>query len=227
MKLRATRPLQPVVETNDDLENLDGALARVAQRLAANTDPVVRAAARVRKLEREPWMRLLWTIAIAAVGLATGAYLIAAGLALAVLPRRIDGVRERRAEIDNLHSAGDLLELERKSATKRLQGACGRIVLFLAIGLFCGIAALWAANPLGLVVTGGILVVAAAFGAAFMVPRLVRELRDLGGDPRDVWFRSIVITVLFLLFPFLFVFGVVRRVLGFKDPDDREEDEAP
>ena len=216
------------METDDELAELDGALARVAQRLAVSTDPVPHAARRIGRLEREPWMRLLWTGGIVGVLLATGSYVMAAGLTMALLPRRIDGVRSRRAELDGLTAEADLLELERTSVTKRLHRARTSVALYVVAGLGFSLLAMRAAHPIGFIGAGAVLLTLAAFLWTVVMPRLVRELRDLGGSPSSHKAGILFSMVFIVLLPFillLMLYGAVRRMLGFPDPEWEEDDD--
>lgn len=206
---------------SESLESLEGALDRVSRRLAESHSPVPDAAARVRRLEREPWLRLAWTAALIGLAIYTGNYLTVGGLLLLAVPFKVNAVRKRRDQIELLNSSVDLLALEVQSLTER-HGRLGvTAALALWIGaLFAGVGA-FSPRPLVGLCAGLILLALAVYLLRWWRPRLRRALADLGAAAEDHWSGHHLAVVLFLFLPVFALVALLRSVMGWDKEDDQ------
>jgi hypothetical protein len=211
--------------TTQSLDELEGALERVTRRLSASATPVPGAAQRVARLEREPWRRLAWTGTLIAVSLVNGQYGLAGALLLLALPYKVAKVRQRRDQIELLHSSGDLLALEVKSLTDRHSRLGTSAALALWFGSLFAVVGLFSPRPLVGLGAGALALLGALFILLRVRPRLRRALADLGAEPKDTWLAGHFVVLLFVFFPVILLVALVRSRMGW-DRDDAEAEAA-
>lgn len=158
-------------------QDLDAVLGRMGSELRwEQVEPQVRAAA------KRPMRRLAGTIGLLVVCLCAGywtpvGWMVAAGLLLAVLPKRLRAVRERRRALAGIEE-GDLFALVRKELKRELAGHFTRSLLYTVLGLLYLVVGLFAADSRPGLAAGAVLLVAAAVHLLWFLPRTSRALRD-------------------------------------------------
>ena len=164
----------------ESLEALERDLDAVSRRLAAERtwDP---SAWRVRWLLQEPLIELVWTLALIAASLWLGlrnghSWMVAAALVLAVLPRQVEKLRERRAELASA-AEGDLFELYRSSLERRFGSLLFGIFFDLAIVFGSLLFALIMPDPRALLALATIFAARAAYTGFVGIPRTLRDSR--------------------------------------------------
>jgi hypothetical protein len=211
--------------TTQSLDELEGALDRVARRLSESSSPVPGAAQRVAWLEREPWLGLAWTGSLITLAVATGRYGMAGALMILTLPAKAARVRLRRDELGRLNSVGDLLALEVQSLQDRHSRLGTSAAVALWLGSLFAVVGLFSPRPLVGLGAGAL----ALFGALYLLlgvrPRLRRALADLGAKAENSWLSGHLAVLFFLFFPVLMLVGLVRSLLGW-DKDDEADDSA-
>lgn len=206
------------------LDELDGALDRVARRLAESQPPVSDAARRVRRLEREPWLGLAWTAALVAGSLYVGNYLLASGLLVMALPYKIQKVRRRRDELDFLNSSGDLLALEVESLDQRHSRLGHRAAFALWFGALFLLVGAFSPRPVVGFAAGATAFLYALVLLQWLRPRLRRALADLGAEADDPWIQHHLFVIFVLFFPLFMLVAFVRSKLGAGEQDDEADD---
>lgn len=209
----------------NSLDRMEDALDRVAARLATADGPVRKARERVRRLEREPWLRLGWTSVLVLSSVLAERYLLASALLLLALPSRVGGVRRRRDELDLLSTEGDLLALETRSLHKRHGRALATVGFFATLAVGMGILAAFAPRPSVPGTVAAMCIAIVAVVRFVQVPRLVRALEDLGQDARKSILAQTLPILLFLLLPLVLLVAWVRRL--FSGPEDPGAEQAP
>lgn len=205
-----------------DPEGLDRDLGRVARRISRQGFEPRGVLRRLRRAQRRfAIAAAAWALLAIAAGLMLGSWLLAAALALFLLPDRVRAFRARSAQLAALTKEGELLGLERGLLEDQLlrlrMSIAGDLVL---AALFAGVGSLTRVPHLFWLLAAAIAGIALARGG-MLVPPLMRELRDLGGAPcRGVLF-TFLLALMLVAAPFLVVAGMIarglRRLLGRSD----------
>jgi hypothetical protein len=169
----------------DELERLEADLEAVAAR-APLSPRWVDLEPRVRRALSRPARGLAWVVLLTATCAVAGwwipnAWLVAGGLLLAAVPRRVREVRERRRALAQADE-GDLFALLRRELELQRAGHFVRALLHVALALLFGVVAVFAHDPRPGLIVAGVLVVSAALHLLWRMPRAHRALVALGED---------------------------------------------
>jgi hypothetical protein len=229
----------------DPLDDLDRALSRAAARVPLAPALALRQPRSWSSRLRRTWDRHRSWILAAIYG-AGALWLVASGeprklivFVLVLGPSWWADYREQRRQVEQLGSDEDFLQAERERIERRHSREVRVLALMLGFAALLGLAALTGKHPREAGVACGIMVAVALVRWALFMPGLRRELRDLGGDPRDGRFVGVLFGILALLYalllPFVlafhFVRDLVRRLRGLPpleehDADDDEGEDA-
>jgi len=229
----------------DPLDDLERALSRAAERVQAAPTLTLRQPRSWSSRLRRTWDRhRSWILAV--IYGAGALWLAASGepsklivFVLVLGPNWWAEYREQRQQVEQLGRDDDFLRAERERIERRHSREVMAVTLMLGFAALLGLAALTGKHPREAGAACGIVVAVALVRWALFMPGLRRELRDIGGDPRDGRFVGVVLGILALLYtlllPFVlafhFVRNVLRRMRGLppleeRDADDDADDDA-
>ena len=190
-----------------ELDRLDRDLTLAAARPLPPFDPG-ELRRRLRRISAAPWWRLAGGLLVTAalVPLAWWAALLVAWF---VLPEPIVELIDHRRTFAGLDGPDELLAVERRLYARQLQRERFSVVFGLGFGgLMLGLG-LWTDRlPLAIVAGGFALAAVARF--LLIVGPLARANRDVGGEEPYRWTVVVLVFGIFLVAPFLIVWGLVR-----------------
>jgi hypothetical protein len=197
------------MDTSTDLDALDRALARAAERHGTPPLDPRRLRRRRQRLAVGPFAWLLFVVALATAAAVERSWWLAGGLAVVLVPGAVANIVARRREIAALSDAGDFAEYERQYFAAQVKHHRSAVVIETALALLFAFLA-WQTGEAWRWLVPGVFAALAAARAVAVLPYVERVNRDTGGAPPPGWTGLLLLFVLFLLLPLLFAISLVR-----------------